>query len=200
MFFRMDYQAFQLINHLAVSDAFLNPIMDFLAQYAEYLFFIGVLFYWFFKSKSNRRMVVEGLISACAALGLNGLIGMIFYRDRPFVHHHVIQLIHHVANASFPSDHAAGAFVIAASIWIWRKRDGWIWLILAAGISLSRVWTGVHYPSDVITGMFIGLAAAGGTHGLLCRWSFADKCLNKLIGWYEGIEKKVLNRNRTSQI
>lgn len=144
-------------------------------------------------------MVVEGLISAFAALGLNGLIGSIFYRDRPFVHHHVIQLIHHVANASFPSDHAAGAFVIASSIWIWRKRDGWIWLVLAAGISLSRVWTGVHYPSDVVAGMVIGTISAGLVHVLFTRWKLAGKLVNRLLGFYEGMEGKVLNRNRASQ-
>ncbi len=199
MFLQMDYHVFQVINHLAVSDAFLNPFMDFLAQYAEYLFFLGILFYWISRSKSNRRMVVEGLISAFAALGLNGLIGSIFYRDRPFVHHHVIQLIHHVANASFPSDHAAGAFVIASSIWIWRKRDGWIWLVLAAGISLSRVWTGVHYPSDVVAGMVIGTISAGLVHVLFTRWKLAGKLVNRLLGFYEGMEGKVLNRNRASQ-
>ncbi|MDP4087065.1 MAG: undecaprenyl-diphosphatase [Bacillota bacterium] len=187
----MDYHIFQTINHLAVSDSFLNPLMKFLSQDAEYLFFLGILIYWFIRTTSNRRMVAEGLISACIALGLNAFIGLLFYRDRPFVHHHVIKLISHVANASFPSDHATGAFVIATSILIWRKRDGWIWLILAAAIAFSRVWTGVHYPSDVLAGMFIGFIIAPLVHGLLKAWKFADNLLNSIVGFYERLEGKV---------
>jgi undecaprenyl-diphosphatase len=199
MFLQTDYHIFQFIDHLAKSDAVFNPLMEFLAQDAEYLFFVGILIYWFFRTKSNRRMVAEGLISACIALGINGLIGLLVYRDRPFVHHHVIQLIHHVANASFPRDHAAGAFVIATSIWIWRKRDGWIWLIVAAGIAISRVWTGVHYPSDVLAGMIIGIATAFIIHTLMHSWKLADRTIGKLIGYYEKIEGKVWKNSSASQ-
>jgi undecaprenyl-diphosphatase len=196
----MDYHVFQIINHFAISDAFLNPIMDFLSQDGEYLFFLGVIIYWFLRTKSNRRMVTESLVAACVALGLNGVIGLLFYRDRPFVHHHVIQLIHHVANASFPSDHAAGAFVIATSIWIWRKRDGWIWILLAAGIAFSRVWTGVHYPADVLAGMVIGILIAFLIHVLMNRWELADNILNGLIQFYEKLESRVWKNKNTSHL
>lgn len=187
----LDFQIFQTINHLAVTESFLNPLMKFLSQDAEYLFFLAIIIYWFIRTKANRRMVAEGIISACVALGLNALIGIFFYRDRPFVHHHVIKLISHVANASFPSDHATGAFVIATSIWIWRKRDGWIWLLIAAGIALSRVWTGVHYPSDVVAGMLIGIMTALLIHVLMHAWKFANNLLNDIVGFYERMESKV---------
>jgi undecaprenyl-diphosphatase len=196
--FNLDYHVFQMINHFAVSDAFLNPLMDFLSQDGEYLFFLGIIIYWLMRTKSNRRMVAEGLIAACVALGLNGVIGFLVYRDRPFVHHHVVQLIQHVANASFPSDHATGAFVIATSIWIWRKRDGWIWLLLAAGIAFSRVWTGVHYPTDVLAGMVIGILIAFMIHVLMNRWKLADNILNGLVQFYEKLESKVWKNKNTS--
>ncbi|XJZ25775.1 undecaprenyl-diphosphatase [Bacillota bacterium Lsc_1132] len=199
MFFQWDYHVFQMINHLAISDAVLNPFMEFLSQDGEYLFFLVVIVYWFLRTKSNRRMVVEGLAAASVALGINGIIGLVIYRDRPFVHHHVIQLIQHAANASFPSDHAAGAFVIATSIWIWRKRDGWIWLLLAAAISLSRVWTGVHYPSDVIAGMLIGIVVAFLVHMILTRWKLADRVVNTVVAFYEKIENKVWRGNNVSR-
>lgn len=195
MFSNVDYHFFQMINHLAVTDSSLNPFMDFLSQDGEYLFFLGILMYWLIRTRSNRRMVVEGLLAACCALGLNSIIGLLDYRDRPFVHHHVIQLIHHVANASFPSDHATGAFVIAVSIWIWRKRDGWLWILFAAGISLSRVWTGVHYPSDVLAGTIIGTAVALFIHALMHHWKFADQNINHFIAYYEKIEQKFWKKN-----
>lgn len=196
--FQLDYHIFKIINHLAISDAFLNPLMDFLSRDGEYLFFLGVIIYWFMRTTSNRRMVAEALVAACVALGLNAAIGLFFYRDRPFVHHHVVQLIQHAANASFPSDHATGAFVIAATIWIWRKRDGWLWLLFAASIAFSRVWTGVHYPTDVLAGMVIGILIAVMIHILVKRWKLADNILNGLVKWYEKLERKVWRNKNTS--
>jgi undecaprenyl-diphosphatase len=194
MLLHLDYLVFQWINHLAVSDKFLNPLMEMLAEKGEYLFFAGILFYWFFQKSQNRRMVVEAIISACFALGLNFVIGMLFYRDRPFVAHHVNWLIPHVKNASFPSDHATAAFVIATAIWIWSKRDGWIWLFLAAAIALSRVWTGVHYPLDVIAGMVIGVSIAFVIHNSVKRWAIFSQFARFLINVYERIENLVLER------
>ncbi|WML47188.1 undecaprenyl-diphosphatase [Neobacillus sp. PS3-34] len=200
MFSHIDFNAFQTINHLAVSERILNPLMIFLAEWGEYVFFAGILFYWFYKisENKNRRMVVEALLAACLALGINVLIGMFIYRDRPFVHHHVNWLIPHAKNDSFPSDHATGAFVIAASIWQWKKRAGWLWLLLAAGISLSRVWTGVHYPADIIAGMLIGTGSAFAVHTLSMRSGKFGKLISFFINFYIKIEslifkKKIIN-------
>ena len=59
MLSHFDYLAFQSINHLAITDKLLNPLMVLLAEKAEYVFFIGILLYWFFQKSQNRRMVVE---------------------------------------------------------------------------------------------------------------------------------------------
>jgi undecaprenyl-diphosphatase len=199
-FSQLDYHWFQLINQLVNTLSFLNPIMRLFASNAEYVFYIGVVFYWFMRQDVMRRMVVESIISACAALIFSGLIGHFIYRDRPFVTHTVLQLIAHPANASFPSDHAIGAFVIATSIWIFRRKEGVFWLSLAACIAFSRVWTGVHYPSDVLAGAVIGVAAAVAVHQLFTRSTMALKGLKQVIHLYESVETKFWRRNegRTS--
>ncbi|WP_223592145.1 undecaprenyl-diphosphatase [Neobacillus bataviensis] len=198
--FHFDYEAFQFINHLAVSERVLNPFMMFLAEKAEYLFFAGIIFYWFFPRNrtQNRRMVAEAIVAACVALGMNVLIGHFFYRDRPFVSHHVNWLIPHVKNASFPSDHATASFVIATAVWIWRKRDGWLWLILSSGIALSRVWTGVHYPLDVTGGMIIGASTAFAVHNLLRRIKKLNRVMNLLIEFYEKIENSLWTKKKAN--
>ncbi|OIK15650.1 hypothetical protein BIV60_08915 [Bacillus sp. MUM 116] len=195
MLSHLDYTAFQWVNHFAITDKFMNPIMIFLAEKAEYLFFAGILFYWFFHKNQNRIMVVSACIAACFALVINMIIGDVYYRARPFVAHHVIMLISHAKNASFPSDHSTAAFVIATSIWLWRKRVGWIWLILAAGIAVSRVWTGVHYPLDVISGMVIGATTAIVVHFLAVNWGKFNELIQFLIHLYEKVESKVINKN-----
>ncbi|MGG1401047.1 undecaprenyl-diphosphatase [Bacillus salipaludis] len=193
MLIHMDYTAFQWVNHLAITDHFMNPFMVFLADKAEYLFFAGILFYWFFHKEQNRKMVASACIAACLALTTNMIIGDFYYRTRPFVAHHVIMLISHAKNASFPSDHATAAFVIAMTIWLWKKREGWIWLILAAGIGISRVWTGVHYPLDVIAGMVIGIVTAVVIYLLTARWGKLNQFIDFLINIYEKLESKIFN-------
>jgi undecaprenyl-diphosphatase len=191
---QLDYSIFQIINGWAASCSFLNPLMRFLAEDAVYLFFLGVIVYWLIRTESNRRMIAEAFISACLGLGISGLIGHFFYRARPFAAHAVLQLIRHPANASFPSDHAVGAFAIAFVIWLFRKRDGTAWLGLAACIAFSRIWTGVHYPADVIAGAAIGIAAAACVHRIFSRWSAARKGLQLVIRMYESIEYKIWPR------
>jgi undecaprenyl-diphosphatase len=97
-----------------------------------------------------------------------------------------------VKNASFPSDHATAVFAITTTIWIRRKRDGWIWGVLAAGIALSRVWTGVHYPLDVTVGMLIGVGVAYAIHFLVLRFGEINKVINQFIEWYEKLESNLL--------
>lgn len=62
---------------------------------------------------------------------------------------------------SFPSGHAAMAFAFALAASRMIPGSAWIWWPLAAVISISRVYIGVHWPSDVLGG------AAG---GLLAGW------------------------------
>lgn len=76
---------------------------------------------------------------------------------------------------SFPSGHASSSFASAVAIYKSCPRGiGIPALILAFAISLSRLYVGVHYPSDVIAGMVIGTLIA-----LILFWIFGDKKLVK---------------------
>jgi undecaprenyl-diphosphatase len=199
-FINLDYHLFKIINDLAVKLTIFNPLMRILATDAEYLFYISILIYWFTRIKQNRKMVIESLLSACTALGISGIIAHFYYRDRPFITHTVFQLIKHPANASFPSDHAAGAFVIATAIWQFRKKDGTVWLILALCIALSRIWTGVHYPSDVIAGALIGSVSAYVVHQLFAKSLNASRLLEQFLHFYEHLEKKLWKEKKYDKL
>lgn len=74
---------------------------------------------------------------------------------------------------SFPSGHSVGsmAFVVALSVLTWRTR--WRWPVLICGslfvflVGLSRIYLGVHYPSDVIAAWAAALAWVVGLAVLL---------------------------------
>lgn len=87
------------------------------------------------------------------------------------------QWIAHGSSSSFPSMHAAGAFALAQSLGLslWSLKDAksdprWlalsIWL-LAGAVALSRVVLGVHFPSDILAGLLVGVLSA------LCVWRAA---------------------------
>jgi undecaprenyl-diphosphatase len=89
-------------------------------------------------------------------------------RTRPFVAHHQIHPLYVVHSSSFPAGHAATAFAGAVLLTAIAPRLWPVFFVLAAVIGLSRVYDGVHYPTDVIAGALLG-AAVGAIAALLLR-------------------------------
>jgi len=58
---------------------------------------------------------------------------------------------------SFPSGHTQASFAAATALFFHRRRAGLVALILAVVISFSRLYLCVHFPSDVLAGMIIGV-------------------------------------------
>src|SRR5882672_3417454 len=64
------------------------------------------------------------------------------------------------SSGSMPSAHAANWFACAMIMFLFYRRSGWIMFPLAATVAFSRVYCGVHYPSDVCTGAILGAGYA----------------------------------------
>ncbi|CAM2870724.1 undecaprenyl-diphosphatase [Paenibacillus sediminis] len=195
----LDYQIFQMINDQAIRHGSLNGFMCFFAQDAQYLLLLGMIIYWFTRNRLNRMMAIEAAISVLLGMGISFVIGHFLYRDRPFVDHTVIQLIKHAANASFPSDHAIGAFAIATMFLLYGKRMRFVWIIIAALIGFSRVWTGVHYPTDVIAGAIIGIVCSVVTHQICSHSNAVNKLIISAIRIYESLETKIWTKRTETQ-
>ncbi len=75
-----------------------------------------------------------------------------------------LRKVGHASGQSFPSNHAGNIFA-AASVLSWFIPPAAIWFYsFAALVALSRVGLGVHYPSDILGGMILGLIV-----GFFCR-------------------------------
>lgn len=80
--------------------------------------------------------------------------------------HPLIPLPH---DPSMPSGHAMMAFSGAVVLGAVVPRLRWPLLVLAAGVALSRVYLGVHYPSDVLVGALLGAAIGAAAVWVLRR-------------------------------
>ncbi len=61
---------------------------------------------------------------------------------------------------SLPSLHASNFFALAGVTWGVARRAGVVALVIAALVAVSRVYLGVHWPSDLLAGAAWGLACA----------------------------------------
>jgi membrane-associated phospholipid phosphatase len=100
-------------------------------------------------------------ISSVIQVALQTIIKNIFNRPRPYVKYEEIS---HVLpppdRFSFPSGHTAGAFAIAFVFYYFVPFLFVPMLILASLIAFSRIYLGLHYPSDIIAGIVLGLISA----------------------------------------
>lgn len=104
------------------------------------------------------RIVVAMVVTTVVA---DYVVKPIVFRPRPFqVLNDVPVIGHRPHDSSFPSGHAADA--VAGALMLSRASPAGliVWWLLAAGIAYSRVYLGVHYPSDIAGSVLIGLACS----------------------------------------
>ena len=115
-----------------------------------------VLLFW----KKTRPIGITVLLSLLFDyLIINVALKTLVARPRPFVVNELIQpLITNVSPyRSFPSGHSGGSFAAMFALYKWvPKKVGIPALILASLVALSRLYVGVHYPTDIIAGCIIG--------------------------------------------
>lgn len=121
-----------------------------------------------------RRRFRESVFAA-AALGGSALLNLsakqFFARERPTLW----ESISPEDTFSFPSGHAMGSMTLAVVLVLLAWPTRWRWPVLAAMavfvpmVGLSRVYLGVHYPSDILAGWAAACAWAVGCYGLAFR-------------------------------
>ncbi|MDQ0242955.1 undecaprenyl-diphosphatase [Bacillus fengqiuensis] len=180
---------FRIINDSGKRYIYLNPVFEFVAEYTVYLLALGMIFYWFTRSKNNRIMVISGVIAFVMAETAGKIAGQFHSNHQPFAElPDVNKLIEKSVDNSFPSDHTILFFSVCMSFWLFRKKSGFLWMMLAVSVALSRIWVGVHYPADVAAGAVIGIASAITVYRIVPKSSF----LRQLLEVYEKGERSIL--------
>ncbi|MGP4000298.1 bifunctional phosphatase PAP2/diacylglycerol kinase family protein, partial [Streptomyces sp. 8N706] len=125
---------------------------------------------WAVGSPRGRRAAARGVASlALASATVNTLGKRSVRRPRPGLDSVPLirQLTRQPITTSFPSGHSASAAAFAVGASLESRGWGAVLAPVAASVAFSRVYTGVHYPSDVLAGAALGAGAAYAVRGLV---------------------------------
>ena len=160
--------------------------LTFLGDETFYLIFMP-LYYWCIDRRTGARLFFLLLISAY----LNAIAKVLADQPRPFTYDQRVQSIVHAGGGGMPSGHTQNAVVIWGFLAA-RSDKSISWLIagfLMVGIPLSRVYLGVHFPTDLFGGYVLGgiililfLMLAPRVENWLTEKGFAWQLLISLFG------------------
>ena len=149
---------------LFLQESVRNPVLDKIQIFITSLGDKGMI--WILATvlllipKKTRK---AGMVSAVALLGSllfnNMLIKNIVQRPRPYVTLEDLRIIiPRPSEYSFPSGHSSSSFAAAVSFYrLLPKKLGIPAIVLAGLIAFSRLYVGVHYPTDVLAGALMGI-------------------------------------------
>ncbi|MGA2130289.1 MAG: phosphatase PAP2 family protein [Candidatus Pacearchaeota archaeon] len=122
---------------------------------------VFVLINAFFLQKEKRKWLIPLWLSAAVAYVIAFILKIIIQRQRPF-ELGIVSIANGVKETfaswdfSFPSSHAILVFAVLPFITKEYPKLKYVWIVFACLVAFSRVYLGVHFLSDVISGAVIG--------------------------------------------
>ena len=160
----MEFSFLYAIPRTTALDSFFLAVTKIAGAYGQLWVIVAAVLLVF---KKTRKAGVAVLL-AYAAVFLIGQVGLknMFSRPRPCqIDLDFALLVDRPSSSSFPSTHSAWAFGAAAAIFMQHKKSGVAACIAAALIAFSRMYLFLHFPTDVLAGIALGVAL-----GVLANW------------------------------
>ncbi|MDP4284381.1 MAG: phosphatase PAP2 family protein [Bacteroidota bacterium] len=163
--FEYDQHLLELINHNRIRSLDYFFILITNTTYLVALLVPGfILLYSYLKKDLSLKIKAWQIV---ASLAFNSIIITILKytinRQRPFVIDKYIEKLSTGGSPSFPSGHTSDAFLIATCMTILFNKNKWLLFLIwiwAFVVAYTRLALGVHYPSDVIGAIIIGMSNA----------------------------------------
>lgn len=161
------------VYNTASSSSLLDKLTGYLATIGD-LVWVPLVFwmYVFRKSKHGWHSSLILAVAIVTALALVQILKTGFNQPRPFqplgnpTVPGIVPKFETPTNPGFPSGHTTNAFTTATVILARYRNWGYLFLGLAIGTGISMVHLGLHFPSDVIAGAFLGTLCATFVLGL----------------------------------
>lgn len=145
-----------------IANPFLDTIMPIITKFGDGgIFWIALAVVFLIFKKTRKMGLCMGLALLMGFITGNLLLKNIVARIRPYdLNPEVELLVKHLSDFSFPSGHTLASFEAATAIFINNKKWGIPALVLAFLIALSRIYLYVHYPTDVLAAIILGIGFA----------------------------------------
>lgn len=178
-----DYMELSILNFI---QSLRNPLFDLFFEVLTTLgnrgeIFFALIFLVMLKRKNWKfgKYTLFSLIITVACVEL--LLKPIVQRPRPFIASPTVQLIiDQPSGFSFPSGHAASAFVVATMFYLNNMPYKKTILVCAFLMAFSRLYVYVHYPSDVIAGSLLGVSIAIAVNKLMINSKIKQSKFEKM--------------------
>lgn len=160
---------FNLIFGLAHRSDWLDRFAVFVAQYLPYVLFLSALIVIFSEAGWKKKLIHFSHLALFLVLARGVVVeflNYVFPIKRPFDALDIDPLFQ-ATGPSFPSSHAVIFFGLAVVIFCIHKEWGFWYFLFAALNAFARVFAGVHFPADVLTGAFLGVAIGFGVYSLI---------------------------------
>jgi undecaprenyl-diphosphatase len=159
---------FLLINGAASGHELGVLIARACAEYLIWLIPMGVGIGWLIGDGITRRIMIEATAATFFALLLAQLLGVLYPHPRPFMIGLGQQFVAHVADSSFPSDHATVMWTVACTMMLHDKTRfvGYNLALLGLPVAWARIYLGVHFPLDMIGAALLSVIASRLTLGV----------------------------------
>ncbi|MFF0066898.1 phosphatase PAP2 family protein [Streptomyces sp. NPDC005279] len=158
----IDGSAYRDVADLAQrSPGWLDTAVTLWSAYGLALFALLMVAGWWRARRTGAAAAVTATavpVVVVLAYGVDAVLKLAVREDRPCQSLRVRTLEACPAHGdwSFPSNHAAIAAAAAVALLFVSRRLGAIACAAAVAMAASRVWVGVHYPHDVVTGLVVG--------------------------------------------
>ena len=148
---------------------FIMKFLSFLGNGGQIWIITGITMLFF---KKYRKCAISiGIALVLKEILGNMILKELVMRERPcWLDPTVELLVKSPTSFSFPSGHTFDAFAASVTIFLNHKKEGVLALVLGSLIAFSRMYLFVHFPTDILGGMFFGTGVAVLTYFVMQRW------------------------------
>ncbi|OEC87103.1 MULTISPECIES: phosphatase PAP2 family protein [Methanobacterium] len=165
---QIDILIFYIIN-INMQNQVFDVIMPLISSVGYFSIWIGLcVLLYVFGGRKGRNVALVCIVALVFGYFLTEILKYIVARPRPYVALNGIRVLTDMSGSSWPSGHTVASFIGAIiigrsySFKFKGKRCRLIYplLVFAFLVGFSRIYNGVHYPFDVISGALIGIFCA----------------------------------------